>query len=241
MWPWYAPVSTCARPGPLCGFDRQRACVRDPCGLTLGWLVQATSEYFDSLRKSYQNDCKQYKKPLECYQLAQFLEYRDKNFPRAAGLYTWLCDTKGHAASCLSLGFLQLRGKAATLPALSDPEGIVLGEQAADVQVTPELARQQQLPPNAQAALMRFERACVLGEPKGCHNAGLVLRGGGYGATKDLERALAFFEKACAGNEPNGCFFAALRHGNFKGEHASTDKEKVRRASCAVCRVPAGQ
>jgi len=198
-------------------------------------LVSATSEYFDNLRKEYQKDCKQYRKPLECYQLAQFLEYRDKNYPRSAGLYTWLCDTKKHASSCLSLGFLHLRSKAATLPALVDPESLVIGET--EVDVTAELARLQQVPPDARKAFQRFDQACTLGEAKGCHNAGLVLRGGGYGASKDLDRALAYFEKACASNEPNGCFFAALQHGNFKGDHKHTDKEKAFQLNKKACEL----
>eukprot|EP00039_Didymoeca_costata_P007459 m.100249 g.100249 ORF g.100249 m.100249 type:complete len:77 (-) comp13695_c0_seq8:207-437(-) len=58
-------------------------------------------------------------------------------------------------------------------------------------------------------------KACNLVEPKGCQNAGLILKTGYEGVTKDIKSAVDLFTKACEGGEANGCFFLGLIHGNF--------------------------
>lgn len=52
-----------------------------------------------------------YGKTLECYQYAQFLEYKDKKIGLAAPIYDKLCDQKQHGASCLSAGMIALNTK----------------------------------------------------------------------------------------------------------------------------------
>jgi hypothetical protein len=54
-----------------------------------------------------------YKKTLECYQYAQFLEYKDKKIADAAPIYNQLCDERNHAQSCLSAGMIALNTKGA--------------------------------------------------------------------------------------------------------------------------------
>eukprot|EP00039_Didymoeca_costata_P007457 m.100243 g.100243 ORF g.100243 m.100243 type:complete len:113 (-) comp13695_c0_seq2:5-343(-) len=70
-------------------------------------------------------------------------------------------------------------------------------------------------------------KACNLVEPKGCQNAGLILKTGYEGVTKDIKSAVDLFTKACEGGEANGCFFLGLIHGNFdKKNKEFEDKPK---------------
>lgn len=52
-------------------------------------------------------------------QLAQFYEYRDKNYGAANKLYTWLCADRDHPVSCLSQGIMELSGRATGDPGTS--------------------------------------------------------------------------------------------------------------------------
>ncbi len=61
---------------------------------------------------------------------------------------------------------------------------------------------------NAEKARQLFERACLSGVGRGCHNLGVVHREG-VGVTKDPERALRYFLRACDGGHAAGCNAAA--------------------------------
>eukprot|EP00040_Diaphanoeca_grandis_P041312 m.262807 g.262807 ORF g.262807 m.262807 type:complete len:246 (+) comp47038_c0_seq1:130-867(+) len=165
------------------------------------------TDYFDDLRDVLQKDCKIYNKTLECYQLAQFYEYRDNNFPEAVKLYARLCDTRNHGASCLSRGMLERNGRG-----LSAPEK----DQA--------------------AAMESFVKACKYDDAKGCQNAGLLSKIGAVGVPKDQGKALDFFGKACEGGEPNGCFYVGLMHLNG-AEDTPADKFKALMAFSKACKL----
>ena len=140
---------------------------------------------------------------------------RDKNYGAAAGLYSWLCDSRKHATSCVKMGMLELSARAAATQAQMSPDGIVIGDAGAGAAVGAAgaaTAGSKRLAPNGCRALERFKQACELGEPAGCHNAGLVLKTGRDGAVKDVGKAVEYFDKACNGNDPWGCKYTLL-HG----------------------------
>eukprot|EP00729_Bicosta_minor_P002264 gene2264-11706_t len=204
-------------------------------------LVEANSEYFTKLRAQYQKDCKLYKKSIECYQLAEFYEMRDKNYGAAAGLYSWLCDSRKHATSCVKMGMLELSARAAATQAQMSPDGIVIGDAGAGAAVGAAgaaTAGSKRLAPNGCRALERFKQACELGEPAGCHNAGLVLKTGRDGAVKDVGKAVEYFDKACNGNDPWGCFYMGLMTANVKNDPAlTTDKPRALAYWSKACNI----
>eukprot|EP00038_Savillea_parva_P001421 m.103821 g.103821 ORF g.103821 m.103821 type:complete len:236 (+) comp10497_c0_seq4:136-843(+) len=168
-----------------------------------------SQEYFDDLRQVLERDCRLYDKTLECYQYAQFLEYRDKNIADAAPIYDRLCDERKHAASCLSSGMIALntQGK---IGGTGDGYG--------------------------PAAFKRFEEACSRGDPKGCQNAGLLKKTGGHGVSQDMPVAIDYFDKACDGGERNGCYYMGLMHltGTAQGTFVP-DKTKALEYSSKAC------
>lgn len=208
-------------------------------------LVEANSEYFTKLRAQYQKDCKLYKKSIECYQLAEFYEMRDKNYGAAAGLYTWLCDSRKHATSCVKMGMLELSARAAATQEQLTPDGIVIGSaggaggaSVAGPSATTAPTAPERLAPNGCRALARFQQACELGEPAGCHNAGLVLKTGRDGAEKDVGKAVQYFDKACDGNDPWGCFYMGLMKANVKNDPGmETDKPRALAYWTKACNI----
>lgn len=166
-----------------------------------------SQEYFEQLRDVLEKDCSVYKKTLECYQLAQFYEYRDKNFPKAVKMYGELCATKKHPSSCLSRGMIELAGRHRTPPVA-----------------------------DTQAALSSFLTACDLGEAKGCQNAGLLFYKKGHEVERDLPRAFELFKKACESKEANGCFYASIMHLKEKPSAGFTpDKSEALRYAATAC------
>ena len=85
----------------------------------------------------------------------------------------------------------------------------------------PSDTRRAVLPRDGAAALLRFAKACELGDGKGCQNAGLVSKDGVAGAKADFDRAVGFFDKACALGQPNGCFWMGIIRGNFDGNRGN--------------------
>jgi hypothetical protein len=145
-------------------------------------VEMVNQEYMDNLRSEYQRACKFYKKSNECLELARFYEYRDKNFPAAAGLYKWLCDGFDNGPACLHRGMLQLAGRAETTLEFSDPDKIIVGEKMKSPVTEP--APPAQSKDNQQpyqyadkrdflGAYKNFMKACKKAESKACQNAGL--------------------------------------------------------------------
>eukprot|EP00035_Acanthoeca_spectabilis_P025981 m.460766 g.460766 ORF g.460766 m.460766 type:complete len:228 (+) comp22136_c0_seq1:2972-3655(+) len=170
-----------------------------------------SQDYFEELRGVLERDCQSYGKTLECYQYAQFLEYKDKKIGLAAPIYDKLCDQKQHGASCLSAGMIALNTK-----------GEVGGAG----------------PAYGTVAFQRFDEACTRGEPKGCQNAGLLKKEGGHGVAKDVPQAVKYFDKACEGGERNGCYYMGLMH--LKGEPVgdfNPDKMQALIFSSKACKL----
>eukprot|EP00037_Helgoeca_nana_P018969 m.183565 g.183565 ORF g.183565 m.183565 type:complete len:228 (-) comp24659_c0_seq1:1629-2312(-) len=174
-------------------------------------LELMSQDYFEELRGVLARDCKMYKKTLECYQYAQFLEYKDKKIAEAAPIYNQLCDERNHAQSCLSAGMIALNTKGA------------VGGSGAEY---------------GPLAFKRFDQACSQGEAKGCQNAGLLMKEGGHGVSKDVPGAVRYFDKACEGGERNGCYYMGLMHlsGNPVGDFVP-DKMQALIHSSKACKL----
>mmetsp|Transcript_6136 Transcript_6136/g.15685 ORF Transcript_6136/g.15685 Transcript_6136/m.15685 type:complete len:238 (-) Transcript_6136:177-890(-) len=170
-----------------------------------------SQDYFEDLRGVLEKDCRLYGKTIECYQYAQFLEYKDKKLSEAAPLYNMLCDEKNHAPSCLSSGMITLntRGEVGGAGANYGPE-----------------------------AFRRFDQACARGEAKGCQNAGLLRKEGGHGVDKDVSAAVNLFSQACDGGERNGCYYLGLMHLTGKPDGDFTpDKMQALIYSSKACKL----
>lgn len=85
------------------------------------------------------------------------------------------------------------------------------------------------------AALQGFERACSLGHPKGCLQAGFLLHGG---EPEDAAAALPLFETACRGGAWRGCYELGAAH--VFGQGASQDADLAREWLLVGCRHDEG-
>jgi hypothetical protein len=185
-----------------------------------------------------------YKKTLECYQYAQFLEYKDKKIAEAAPIYNQLCDERNHAQSCLSAGMIALNTKGAVggsgaeygplafkrfdqvRPSAIDflinqPRPCVCGMIDDSSRISKHCTPRTLTVADGRRSRFRFfvlflgwgkPQACSQGEAKGCQNAGLLMKEGGHGVSKDVPGAVRYFDKACEGGERNGCYYMGLMH-----------------------------
>ena len=91
-------------------------------------------------------------------------------------------------------------------------------------------------PADKAAGLQRFLEGCEHGAASGCHNAGLLLKGGSAAVPADPVRAHGLFEQACGAGEANGCFYVGLNH--LVGvEGVSTCKDSALEAFAQACRL----
>ena len=84
------------------------------------------------------------------------------------------------------------------------------------------------------AARLSFERACSLGDARGCGNAaGMHLRG--VGAPKHAGKALAYAQRACGSGDAVGCYNLGLIH-RYRAD-GKVDQDQAKAAFTKGCRM----
>lgn len=71
----------------------------------------AQKEYIDNIRTIMKRDCETHRKTIDCHALAEFYLTIDKNYTDAGRIFTDMCETRKHAASCLQAGMQAMLGK----------------------------------------------------------------------------------------------------------------------------------
>jgi len=125
---------------------------------------------------------------------------RPADVPRALSLYERACDG-GVAIACADLAEHLMQGKHIA----RDPKrGVTLldkacskGTLAACVTLGRALLSGSGVPVHAEKALSSFEKACAGEELRGCGDLADLLNGGGFGITRDVQRAESLASRAC--------------------------------------------
>lgn len=133
-------------------------------------------DYLKNIHVEYQFGCNHEKNPETCHLLGDYYEGVTRDLPAAANTYKDNCDSLNFGKSCAKYGAYVMFGR---------------GTNAK---------------PDPKKAYDYFEKACKLGDPKGCFNQGFVLSTPGshvYDPVKSIE----CFKKSCSEKYAEACYF----------------------------------
>ena len=144
----------------------------------------------------------------------------EKDFVRSSAFYAKAC-SGGSVFGCSSLGYAYQVGRGVPVDRDRAQELLDKACDGGDVYGCIEVAKCYTGKKDVAAALLRYERACAIGDAKGCRYAASVYFEGPFA---EPTRAVSLFEKACA----NGDLFSCTSLGGqyIEGRGVKVDRDR---------------